>query len=235
MAYDKVVDSAKLDAAMSATADAIRGKTGSVDSIVWDESTGFANAVGGVYEAGEKYEYDRFWDDIQNNGDESGANYYYAFSYNRMSDDVFNPKYDLICASGTSPARAIFYSNERITDTKKSIRILGNNAQSMFYSCKNLVTIRGFITNRSVEYQSTFGACGKLVTINVSGEIGKSIDFKPCILLSHDSIVSIINALASDVTGQTVSFSAEAVNNAFTDAEWSALIATKTNWTISLA
>lgn len=48
MGYDKVVDSAKLDGAMSATADAIRGKTGGAENIAWDEDTGFADAVDGI-------------------------------------------------------------------------------------------------------------------------------------------------------------------------------------------
>lgn len=45
MAYDKVVDSAKLDAALTATADAIRAKGGSEDEIEWNETAGFAGAV----------------------------------------------------------------------------------------------------------------------------------------------------------------------------------------------
>ena len=45
MAYDKVIDSAKLDAAMTATADAIRAKTGGTANLAWNESTGFKNAV----------------------------------------------------------------------------------------------------------------------------------------------------------------------------------------------
>lgn len=48
MAYDKVIDSAKLDSAMVATANAIREKTGSTEMIPWDESTGFASAVEGI-------------------------------------------------------------------------------------------------------------------------------------------------------------------------------------------
>lgn len=48
MAYDKIVDSAKLDTAMTATANAIRGKTGGTDQIAWDETTGFASAVSGI-------------------------------------------------------------------------------------------------------------------------------------------------------------------------------------------
>ena len=45
MAYDKVIDSTKLDTAMSETANAIRSKNGKTDKIAWDESTGFKNAV----------------------------------------------------------------------------------------------------------------------------------------------------------------------------------------------
>lgn len=51
MAFDKVVDSAKLNAAMTATADAIRGKTGGTDPVPWDEETGYKTAVEGI-EAG---------------------------------------------------------------------------------------------------------------------------------------------------------------------------------------
>ena len=45
MAYDRVVDSAKLNGALTATADAIREKTGGSDLISWDEIKGFADAV----------------------------------------------------------------------------------------------------------------------------------------------------------------------------------------------
>lgn len=45
MAFDKLVDSAKLDAALTATADAIRAKTGSTEPIPWDAETGFKTTV----------------------------------------------------------------------------------------------------------------------------------------------------------------------------------------------
>lgn len=51
MAYDKVVDSAKLDAGMTATANAIRAKTGGTGAIPWKENTGFADAVGDISQA----------------------------------------------------------------------------------------------------------------------------------------------------------------------------------------
>ena len=53
MAIDKAVDSAKLNGAMTATANAIRTAGGTTGDIAWDQNTGFASAVselgGGFY------------------------------------------------------------------------------------------------------------------------------------------------------------------------------------------
>lgn len=48
MAFDKLIDSAKFDAAMTASADAIRAKTGGTAKIPWDETTGLASAIEGI-------------------------------------------------------------------------------------------------------------------------------------------------------------------------------------------
>lgn len=48
MAYDKLVDSAQLDGALTATADAIRAKTSDTAPIAWDADDGFAAAVEGI-------------------------------------------------------------------------------------------------------------------------------------------------------------------------------------------
>ena len=48
MAFDKVVDSGKLNTAMTSTANAIRAKTGDSAVIPWDESKGFADAVAAI-------------------------------------------------------------------------------------------------------------------------------------------------------------------------------------------
>ena len=45
MALDKLVDSSKLNAALTATAQAIRDKTGTSDLIPWDAETGFKTTV----------------------------------------------------------------------------------------------------------------------------------------------------------------------------------------------
>ena len=48
MAYDKVVDSTQLDAAMTYTASRIRNKTGGTDQIAWDSAKGFGDAVDAI-------------------------------------------------------------------------------------------------------------------------------------------------------------------------------------------
>lgn len=52
MAYDKVVDSAVLDAAMTYTANRIRNKTGGTDQIAWDSAKGFGDAVDAISSGG---------------------------------------------------------------------------------------------------------------------------------------------------------------------------------------
>ena len=52
MAADKLVDSVALDAALTATANSIRTKTGSQSLIQWDSVTGFANAVAAIQTGG---------------------------------------------------------------------------------------------------------------------------------------------------------------------------------------
>lgn len=52
MAFDKVVDSTQLDAAMTYTANRIRNKTGGTDQIAWDSAKGFGDAVDAISSGG---------------------------------------------------------------------------------------------------------------------------------------------------------------------------------------
>ena len=60
MAFDKVVDSAALDAAMTYTANRIRNKTGDTNQIVWDSTKGFGDAVDAITSGGSS-ELDENW------------------------------------------------------------------------------------------------------------------------------------------------------------------------------
>ena len=64
MAFDKLIDSVQLEAAITATADAIRAKNNTTDPIEWTESEGFADAVSSIRTGGSDqnavifYDYD---------------------------------------------------------------------------------------------------------------------------------------------------------------------------------
>ena len=56
MAFDKVIDSAQLNTAMSYTADRIRAKTGGTDQMAWDSTKGFGDAVDAISSGGNPFE-----------------------------------------------------------------------------------------------------------------------------------------------------------------------------------
>lgn len=106
----------------------------------------------------------------------------------------------------------------------------------------NTITIRKIISSEGTYWSSTgtFRYAYGLVNLIVEGVIGRG-DFSVqwSTKLSKDSIVSIINALSTETSGLTLTLSKTAVNNVFEggsmESEWLNLIATKPNWTISLA
>lgn len=157
-----------------------------------DKLTTVAENVPKVFEAGKQAEYDRFWDILQNKGEP--ANYYYKFSYTGWNEENYNPKYPLVCGTGSTPAMALFYANKDITDTKVPIIVQGSSAQSMFANSDNLVTVRGLTVHEGVGFGSTFVNDYALKNITIEGTIGKSIDFKYS-PLTAESAKSVISAL----------------------------------------
>lgn len=120
------------------------------------------------------------------------------------------------------------------------------NAQyGLYYIFANssVETIDKIIVVENLNYKYTFQGCDKLKNIVFEGTIGRNIDFQwsP---LSRESIISVVYALSDSANGQTATFNRSAVNTAFetsegaadgsTSAEWQELIATKSNWNISL-
>lgn len=93
---------------------------------------------------------------------------------------------------------------------------------------------------------NVFSNMTNLQNIVIEGKIGLNIiDLSASTQLSGASITSFVNALLESASGKSITFSLTAVNNAFetsagaadgsTSEEWGTLIATKSNWTISLA
>jgi hypothetical protein len=90
----------------------------------------------------------------------------------------------------------------------------------------------------SQKFVNTFNYDNALENITFEGVIGQNgFNMQWSTKLSKASITSIINALSPDTSGLTVTLSRQAVISAFgstTSDEWLNLIATKSNWTISL-
>ena len=178
-----------------------------------------------VYEAGKKAEYDAFWDAFQENGNRDY--YYYGFAY-RWNDGCYNPKYPIICGEGTNNGNNVFRSSG-ITDTKVPIYIT-TSCQAMFYGCTDLKNITKLVVNENTSFANAFYQVYELENIVIEGVIGKDIDFKACAKLTHDSLMSIINALKDGVSGLTCSLGTMNLNK-LTDAEKK--IATDKGWQLA--
>lgn len=121
------------------------------------------------------------------------------------------------------------------------------NFNQVFIASDKLHTIEKLIINssKSPTFNVAFNSCFALENIVMEGLIGANgLNFQWSTKLSHDSIVSIIGCLSTATSGLSITFSLAAVNAAFetasgaadgsTSEAWLNLIATRSNWTISL-
>lgn len=104
--------------------------------------------------------------------------------------------------------------------------------RGMFSYCKNLKTIPTLTVTASTDFTSTFNGCSALENITFDGVIGKTgISFAQSTLLTHDSLMSIINALETKTSG-TFKITLGAENLAkLTDEE--KLMITNKGWTVA--
>ena len=117
----------------------------------------------------------------------------------------------------------------------------------LFHNSTNLETIDKLILKDDGSQGSNsnnFEGCIKLKNITIEGVIGSTFNIRWSTLLEKESIKSIVNALSSSKTGQSVIFSKTAVNNAFginvddpstypEGSEYYNLRQSKENWTFS--
>lgn len=92
------------------------------------------------------------------------------------------------------------------------------------------------VTSKTTSFVSTFKNQIHTTSITFTDDsaISANISFNLCSKLTKASITSIINALSSSTSGKTLTLSKTAKEAAFTTDEWTSLVATKSNWTISL-
>lgn len=228
-----------------------------------DILTSLANKIPRVFESGKKAEYDAFWDDYQRPINANNCNYgVHAYAGHAWTNKTFKPKHDIRPTSAYMMFRyssiegdlvAILdelgvkldftdcWNYQQTFEYSKFTRIgkvkVNDSINYMFGNCTLLETIDNIVTKTNIGYSYAFQNCNSLKNIRFTGEIGKSINFQWC-PLTAESIVSVVEALSSSVSGQTATFKQTAVDNAdwskTNHSDWNALIANKQNWTFSL-
>ncbi len=179
-------------------------------------------------EAGKQAEYDRFWDSYQDKGERK--DYGYAFSRSGWNNETFKPKHPIIVkgdgsymfdrcgltdfdfveneiALDTSGATSLTYMFRDCKGIKRIGKIstlgykLGGDLNRLFYQCTDLETIEEFEVREDIVYESTFASTLKLKNLTIRGTIGENgFSVANSTELTHDSLMSIINAL-KDFTG----------------------------------
>lgn len=152
----------------------------------------------------------------------------------------------ILDVSQCSSAAYMFYFTfvSRLPEINLSGATTINNA----FGYSKVTTIDKLILKNdgSQTMSNAFSNMTNLQNIVIEGAIGQNgVDLSASTLLSKESITSFVNALLESASGKSITFSLTAVNNAFetsagaadgsTSEEWGTLIATKSNWTISLA
>lgn len=215
MAFDRVVDSSALDAAMTATANLIREKTGSTEKIAWDESTGFTDSIidvhhagyalgfregknAGVYigrEEGKQAEYDAHWDNILREPKATG-NGAALFSGSGWNNDSFNPpcKIDFV-----KNAYNMFYYSGNISKDKIERYIDFTKMTTTFASfAYSKVTNLPIIDARNAKnINNLFNSASYLVSVdglilNDNGNQSANNSFIACESLVHIIVYGVI-------------------------------------------
>lgn len=211
-----------------AIADKIREKTGGDSTYKTSE---MAEGVSEVYEAGKQAEYDRFWDNYQQNGNRT--DYFNGFG-KCWTVETFKPKYDIrptdaymmfhfIELGGIDLAEylnnlgvTLDFSNSTnmqyafqgakicrvgVIDITKAVY-----TDKLFNGCSLLHTIDTLVVSENSKAINFFSGCKSLANINIEGIIAQDANFKDC-PLTHDSLMSIINALKNFVETKTLTYS----------------------------
>lgn len=184
---------------------------------------------------------------------------FYNFNDNLTEDEIETKAIDLVEVAEQQGIVFDFSKAKQLlqTFTTGGIKRIGvvdaSNKNNMLYAFYqhapySLSRIEKIISSATTAWTDSdaFNSCKNLTHCIFEGEIAKSgLKMSACTKLDKESITSIINCLSTATSGLSVTLSKKAVDKAFetsegandgsTSAEWEALEATKTNWTISLA
>ena len=217
---------------------------------------------GAGVEVGKNEATTKFWDDFTDRGERTTyarAFYYWGAEYIRptrkiiptTADSAVNTFAQNFKLKKVEAAYFDFSQKPRSTTTQSAYYFAFYNCKALeeiedigmqadfaynnaFANCTKLYTIAKIRCDEDTLFTNAFDYCNTLQNVTFDGVIGQNINVRWSTKLSKDSITNIISCLSDTASGKTLSLSKTAVNNAFTDAEWTALADTKKNWTISL-
>lgn len=207
------------------------------------------------FEAGQKSEYDRFWDNYQQNGQRT--NYQNAFSGKGWTVETFKPKYDIT----SNESYMLFRASGIVGDLGEILKTLGRKLtirgnisygfNTSEFEIIDGIEFSGVLTNMDAAFSNSlklreiktpllidantsingFASCYALEELRFDGTIGKNglnLQWSP--KLSKSSIVNIIGCLSTTTSGLSVTVSKTAVNNAFETSEGAGDGSTSQEW-----
>ena len=224
--------------------------------------TGYEKGNQTGYDAGEAKGKEDLLDSFWENYQDKGKRTYYNGAFSYMTDEVFNPKYDI----KPTQARYLFmfsrmtgslpdrlkelgitmdlsadpsvmetFSNTGWTNIGEIYMPKATSGYGTFAFSNKLKVIEKLTFSDSFAWSSTFAGT-KLQRLIMGSKITKNgFDVQWSTELSKESIISIINALSDTTTALTVTLSKTAVNNAFETAKGNADGSTSEEWAALIA
>lgn len=185
MAYDKVVDSAALDAAMTYTANRIRNKTGGTDQIAWDSAKGFGDAVDAI--------------------SSGGGNPFESLETFRLSNNLTITEFVANIPNVTSLYKSFVYANTPLTRIELTVSDKLTNISSMF----NNAVARSLT---EIVFKGNFSKVKNVANAFSCGGSGINHALKKIVGLDFTSVTSASNVFASQSGLTDIEIKANTVN-----------------------
>lgn len=184
MAFDKVIDSAQLDAAMSYTADRIRAKTGGTDQMAWDSAKGFGDAVDAIT---------------------GGSNPFESLETFRLSNNLTITEFVANIPNVTSLSRSFIYASTPLTRIELTVSNKLTDVNFMFGN----VAARSLT---EIVFKGDFSKVKNVATAFACGGTGINDTLKKIVGLDFTSVTNASNVFASQRGLTDIEIKANTVN-----------------------